>query len=84
MTRWQWGLVNMQRWLKRITPDRGTLEKLWCLKPFAALGVDRGCWTFKRTSVVRAFAWACRLRSFHPLRCPCISPCAPYLESFSG
>ncbi len=46
----------MQRWLKRITPDRGALEKLWCLKPFTALVVDRGCWTFKRTSVVRAFA----------------------------
>jgi uncharacterized protein (DUF2062 family) len=46
----------MQRWLKRITPDRCTLEKLWCLRPFAALVVDRGCWTFNRTSVVRAFS----------------------------
>jgi uncharacterized protein len=46
----------MQRWLKSITPDRHALEKLWCLKPFTALGVDRGCWTFKRTSVIRAFS----------------------------
>jgi uncharacterized protein len=47
---------SMQRWLKRITPDRCTLEKLWCLKPFAALILDRGCWTFNRHSVTRAFA----------------------------
>ena len=46
----------MQRWLKRITPDRHTLEKLWCLRPFKALVVDRGCWTFNRHSVTRAFA----------------------------
>ncbi len=46
----------MQRWLKRITPDRHTLEKLWCLKPFKALVLDRGCWTFHRHSVTRAFA----------------------------
>jgi uncharacterized protein (DUF2062 family) len=46
----------MQRWLKSITPERHTLEKLWCLKPFAALVVNRGCWTFKRTSVIRAFS----------------------------
>jgi uncharacterized protein len=46
----------MQRWLKRITPDRQTLEKLWCLKPFKALVLDRGCWTFNRHSVTRAFA----------------------------
>ena len=46
----------MQRWLKRITPDRFTLEKLWCLKPFTALVLDRGCWTFNRHSVTRAFA----------------------------
>ena len=46
----------MQRWLKRITPDRQTLEKLWCLRPFKALVVDRGCWTFNRHSVTRAFA----------------------------
>jgi uncharacterized protein (DUF2062 family) len=46
----------MQRWLKRITPDRHTLEKLWCLKPFAAHVLDRGCWTFNRHSVTRAFA----------------------------
>jgi len=47
---------SMQRWLKRITPDRGTLEKHWCLKPFTTLVVNRGCWTFHRHSVTRAFA----------------------------
>ncbi len=46
----------MRRWLKSITPERHTLEKLWCLKPFAALVVDRGCWTFRRASVIRAFS----------------------------
>ena len=46
----------MQRWLKRITPDRHTLEKLWCLRPFKTLVLDRGCWTFHRHSVTRAFA----------------------------
>jgi hypothetical protein len=46
----------MQRWLKRITPDRHSLEKLWCLKPFKARVFDRGCWTFNRHSVTRAFA----------------------------
>jgi uncharacterized protein (DUF2062 family) len=46
----------MQRWLKSITPDRHSLEKLWCLKPFKALVLDRGCWTFNRNSVTRAFA----------------------------
>jgi uncharacterized protein (DUF2062 family) len=46
----------MQRWLKTVTPDRSALEKHWCLKPFAAVVVDRGCWSFKRNSVVRAFS----------------------------
>jgi uncharacterized protein len=46
----------MQRWLRSITPERHALEKLWCLKPFAAVVVDRGCWHFKRTSVIRAFS----------------------------
>jgi uncharacterized protein (DUF2062 family) len=46
----------MQRWLKRITPDRHTLEKLWCLRPIKTLVLDRGCWTFHRHSVTRAFA----------------------------
>jgi len=46
----------MQRWLRTITPKRHTLERLWCLKPFAALVVNRGCWTFRRTSVIRAFS----------------------------
>jgi uncharacterized protein (DUF2062 family) len=46
----------MQRWLKKFTPERHALEKLWCLKPFAAMVVDRGCWTFKRHNVIRAFS----------------------------
>jgi uncharacterized protein (DUF2062 family) len=46
----------MQRWLKNVAPDRRTLERLWCLRPFASLVVDRGCWVFKRTSVIRAFS----------------------------
>src|SRR6202451_2075621 len=46
----------MQRWLKRITPDRHTLEKLCCLRPFKSAVLDRGCWTFHRHSVTRAFA----------------------------
>jgi uncharacterized protein (DUF2062 family) len=46
----------MQRWLKRITPDRETLEKLWFLKPFAAIVMRQGCWKFHRSSVTRAFA----------------------------
>jgi uncharacterized protein (DUF2062 family) len=46
----------MQRWLKRIAPERRTLERVWCLRPFAALVVDRGCWVFKRNSVIRAFS----------------------------
>jgi uncharacterized protein len=46
----------MQSWLKRITPDRRKLEQNWCLRPFAALVVDRGCWSFKRNKVIRAFS----------------------------
>jgi uncharacterized protein (DUF2062 family) len=46
----------MRRWLKRITPERHTLENLWCVRPFAALVVDRGCWRFRRSSVIRAFS----------------------------
>jgi uncharacterized protein len=46
----------MRRWLKRVTPDRQTLEKIWCLKQFTALFPDRGCWTFNRSGVTRAFA----------------------------
>lgn len=47
---------TMQRWLKRIIPDRQKLERHWCLRPFASLVVDRGCWSFKRNSVIRAFS----------------------------
>ena len=46
----------MQRWLRNITPDRDALEKLWCLRPFATLVCDRGCWAFKRKSVIRGFS----------------------------
>ena len=46
----------MQRWLRNITPQRHALEKHWCLKRFSAVVVDRGCWSFKRASVTRAFA----------------------------
>jgi len=46
----------MYHWLKRVTPHRHTLEKLWCLRPFKAVVFDRGCWTFNRHSVTRAFA----------------------------
>jgi uncharacterized protein (DUF2062 family) len=46
----------MKRWLKRITPARHTLENHWCLKHFAAVMLDRRCWTFNRSSVTRAFA----------------------------
>jgi uncharacterized protein (DUF2062 family) len=46
----------MQRWLKRITPDRDSLEKLWFLKPFTAIVMNRSCWNFNRSSVTRAFA----------------------------
>jgi uncharacterized protein len=46
----------MKRWLKRVTPDRNTLEKHWCLKHFTAIMLDRRCWTFNRGSVSRSFA----------------------------
>ena len=46
----------MQRWLKRITPGRDSLEKLWFLRPFMSIVMNPGCWTFHRSSVTRAFA----------------------------
>ncbi len=46
----------MRRWLKRNTPDRGTLEKHWFLRWFAAVFSQAQCWTFHRASVTRAFA----------------------------
>jgi uncharacterized protein len=46
----------MRRWLKRWTPNRLVLEKHWCLKHLAVPFSDRGCWTFNRSSVTRAFA----------------------------
>jgi uncharacterized protein (DUF2062 family) len=46
----------MRRWLKRVTPDRQALEKIWCLKHLAGLFPDRICWTFNRSGVTRAFA----------------------------
>jgi uncharacterized protein (DUF2062 family) len=46
----------MRRWLKRVTPDRHSLEKIWCLRRLTALFPDSGCWTFNRSGVTRAFA----------------------------
>jgi uncharacterized protein (DUF2062 family) len=46
----------MQRWLKRITPDRDTLERHWLLRPFTAVFHRAQCWNFHRASVTRAFA----------------------------
>jgi uncharacterized protein len=46
----------MQRWLKSVTPDRARLEGHWCLRPFAAIVAQPGCWTFHRANVTRAFA----------------------------
>jgi uncharacterized protein (DUF2062 family) len=46
----------MHSWLKNLTPQRHALEKHWCLKRFSAVVGDRGCWAFKRTSVIRAFS----------------------------
>ncbi len=46
----------MKRWLRRVTPDRSTLEKHWCLKHFTAVMLDRRCWAFNRASVSRSFA----------------------------
>jgi uncharacterized protein (DUF2062 family) len=47
---------TMRRWLKRITPDRQMLQSHWCLKHFAAVMLDRRCWTFNRSNVTRSFA----------------------------
>jgi uncharacterized protein (DUF2062 family) len=46
----------MQTWLKSITPARQKLEKLWYLRPFTALVVRRGCWSFTRNRVVHGFS----------------------------
>ena len=46
----------MKRWLEKITPDRHSLEKLWCLRRFAAAGLHRACWSFHRGAVTRAFS----------------------------
>jgi uncharacterized protein len=48
--------ISMRRWLERVTPNRHALEKHWCLKHVAILFPDRGCWTFNRSGVTRAFA----------------------------
>jgi uncharacterized protein (DUF2062 family) len=46
----------MRGWLKRITPAREQLERLWCLRALRNHVIERGCWHFRRASVVRAFA----------------------------
>ncbi len=48
--------LGMQRWLKKITPDRAALEQRWFLKPFATVCSRAQCWTFHRAGVTRAFA----------------------------
>jgi uncharacterized protein len=60
----------MRRWLKRITPDRHTLEKLWCLKPFKAIVLDRSYWTFHRHGVTRAFALGLFIAFIPPIPLP--------------
>jgi uncharacterized protein (DUF2062 family) len=47
----------MQRWLRRYTPDRRTLEQHWFLRPFTAIMQRAQCWSFHRASVTRAFAF---------------------------
>jgi uncharacterized protein len=47
---------TMTRWLKRITPERKTLENHWCLKHFTQVMPDRRCWILNRSSATRAFA----------------------------
>jgi len=47
---------RMQRWLKRNTPDRDSLEQRWFLRPFTAVMHRAQCWTFHRSSVTRAFS----------------------------
>ena len=83
------GLRFMQRWLKRITPQRHALEKLWCLKPFTALVRDRGCWKFTRTSVVRAFSLGLLIAFIPPTPLPLhLTLCAlaryPVSAEFTG
>lgn len=46
----------MQRWLKRITPDRESVQRHWFLRPFKVFLCRAQCWTFHRASVTRAFA----------------------------
>lgn len=48
--------LPLLRRLRSLIPERSALEKLWCLRPFTALVCDRGCWAFKRKSVIRAFS----------------------------
>ena len=48
---------RMQRWLRRNTPDRKTLERRWFLRPFAAVMHRSQCWSFHRASVTRAFGF---------------------------
>ncbi|HWW30442.1 MAG TPA: DUF2062 domain-containing protein [Steroidobacteraceae bacterium] len=39
-----------------MTPNRHSLEKIWCVKRLTALFPDSSCWTFNRSGVTRAFA----------------------------
>jgi uncharacterized protein (DUF2062 family) len=47
---------SIRRWLNRITPDRDTLQKHWCLRHFTELFLDHRRWMFNRSSVSKAFA----------------------------
>ena len=49
-------MAHIQRWLKRITPDRTMLQKHWYLRPFAAIAMQPRCWSFNRRGVTRAFS----------------------------
>jgi hypothetical protein len=49
-------LERTQRWLKRNTPDRDSLEQRWYLRPFTAVMHRAQCWSFHRASVTRAFS----------------------------
>lgn len=57
----------MQHWLKKITPDRQMLEQRWYFRPFTAVVCDRGCWTFNRSSVIRAFSLGLAIAFVPPL-----------------
>jgi len=46
----------MQRWLRRITPDRDSLVAHRFLRPYKGIAGRTTCWAFTRGGVSRAFA----------------------------